>query len=292
MKIGICLGEWHFPNRHEWLTALKQCGFDALDYTGKDLGKLSPADEAEYCKQLKKDLKDHDVFINQTHAPFLIDRPESEFLSDEFYEQVKTAIERTARLGVKYIAVHPYVPQGYDFFVNARTYDYSKLIAHNKEVNLSFFSRFTPLLKETGVKICIENLFAYDVLLQRHVLATCGDADEANFYIDQLGDENFGCCYDTGHLNHFGMDEETYVRKLGKRIKILHLNDSWGKNFYGMDWHLMPGQGDVNWEKVASALKEVGYDGVASFEVTPRPGKFFMPQLKYIGEMGNLIFNS
>ena len=291
MKIGITLGENHFATRKEWLSTLKNCGFDAIDYTGRDLGKLSPSEEKEYCEQLKKDVADYGIEISQTHAPFLINRPESDFLSDELYGQVKAAIERTARLGVKYIAVHPYVPQGMDFFLNARTYDYSKVIDHNKEVNLRFFSRFTPLLKETGVKICIENLFAYDVLLQRHVLATCGDADEANYYIDELGDENFGCCYDSGHLNHFGADEENYIRKLGKRIKILHLNDSWGKDFYGMDWHLMPGQGDVNWSKVASALKEVGFDGVASFEVTPRPGKFFIPQMKYIGEMGNLIFN-
>ena len=78
---------------------------------------------------------------------------------------------------------------------------------------------------------------------------------------------------------------------MGKRIKIVHFNDSWGKDFHGMDWHLMPGQGDVNWEKIASTLKEVGYEGTANFEVTPRRGKLFNAQLRYIGEAGNLIFN-
>lgn len=292
MRIGITLGEHQFSSRQEWIEALKDCGFSALDYLGDNCGRMSASEEATYCKKLKEDLKVADIVISQTHAPFQINRSEADFLSDEFHGQVKAAIERTARLEVPYIAVHPYVPSGMDFFLNARPYDYSKLIEHNKELNLEFFARFIPLLKETGVKICIENLFAYDVLMQRHVLSTCGDADEANYYIDQLGDEHFGCCYDTGHLNHFGADEEEYVRKLGKRIKILHLNDSWGKDFKGMDWHLMPGQGDVNWDKVAKALKEVGYEGVANFETTPRRGKLFNAQLRYIGEAGNLIFNT
>ena len=292
MRIGINLSELHYPTRKEWLASLKENGFSALDYIGEYLGRLSPTEEADYCNALKKDTRAADVIISQTHAPIKINCPEEEFLSKEYFEQIKFAIERTARLEVPYIAVHPYVPQGLDEFINARCYDYSKFIDHNKELNLKFFSQFIPILKQTGVKICIENLFAYDVLLQRHVLATCGNPDEANYYIDQLGDECFGCCYDSGHLNHFGYDEAEYIRKLGKRIKIVHFNDSWGKDFHGMDWHLMPGQGDVNWDKIASTLKEVGYEGTASFEVVPRRGKLFNAQLRYIGEAGNAIFNT
>lgn len=292
MRIGITLGEHWFSSRAEWFSTLKECGFGALDYTGRDLGKLNASEESAYCKGLVKDLRAADIVISQTHAPFDGCWDEKLFLSEKSFADTKAAIERTARLEAPYCVVHPLAPKGWDFFVNARPYDYSKLIDHNKEVNLEFFSRLTPLLKETGVKVCIENLFAYDVLMQRHVLSTCGDPDEANYYIDQLGDEHFGCCYDSGHLNHFGADEGEYIRKLGKRIKVVHLNDSWGKDFKGMDWHLMPGQGDVDWAKVATALKEVGYEGVANFEMGPRPGKFFKPQLKYIGEMGNLIFNT
>lgn len=292
MRIGINLGEHYYPSRKEWLDALKSNGFSALDYLGKHCGVYSPEEETAYCNALKKETREADVIISQTHAPIKINCSEEEFLSKEFFEQVKKSVERTARLEVPYIAVHPYVPQGLDEFINARPYDYSKFIEHNKELNLEFFSRFIPILKETGVKMCIENLFAYDVLLQRHVLATCGNPDEANYYIDQLGDDCFGCCYDSGHLNHFGYDEAEYIRKLGKRIKIVHLNDSWGKDFHGMDWHLMPGQGDVNWDKIANTLKEVGFEGAASFEVVPRRGKLFDAQLKYIGEAGNLIFNT
>lgn len=292
MRIGITAEEKDFGSADEMFAVLHSCGFGAVDYTGQNLGELSPRDEAAYCKTLKDAAAKHGIVFSQTHAPFLINRPEEEFLGEAYYKRVVAAIERTARLGARYTVVHPYCPQGLDFFIAARTYDYAKLIDRNKEVNLAFFRKFVPVLKKEGVVMCIENLFAYDVLLQRHVPSSCSDADETNFYIDELGEDCFGACYDSGHLNHFGGDETEYIQKLGKRLKVVHLNDSWGKEFYGMDWHLMPGQGDVSWEKVAAALKNIGYTGTASFEIGPRRGLWYLPQLEYIAKVGNLIFNN
>lgn len=292
MRLSITVSEESFRSLDEMFATLGKYGYGAIDYTGRDLGRLSAREESDYCSRLKSAAENHGLFIGQTHAPFLINRPESEFLGKDYRDSVIAAIERTARLGAKYVVIHPYCPQGLDFFINARTYDYAKLIDHNKEVNLECFSAFVPVLRREGLVMCIENLFAYDVLLQRHVPSSCSDADETNFYIDALGEDFFGACYDSGHLNHFGGDETAYIEKLGKRLKAVHLNDSWGKDFYGMDWHLMPGQGDVSWEKIASALEKIGYAGTANFEIGPRAGLWFIPQLKYISEVGNLIFNN
>ncbi len=275
-------------------SALKQAGITALDYYDYQkisLGK-SASEEDRYCKELLDACKRHDIVIGQAHAPYLEYKTEEEFLGTEFFEKVVRCIEHVARLGVKYLVVHPNNPEGIDFFRNAQPFDYSRLIDHNKELNLRYYERFIPYLKKTGVMICIENLFSYDILMQRHALSVCGDADETNFYIDTLGEAYFGACYDSGHLNHHAGDEGEYVRKLGKRLKCLHLHDSWGKAFHGMDWHMMPGQGDVDWYKIADALKEVGYEGTANFEVAPPKYKeWILPQLNYIGTVGNLIFN-
>ncbi len=293
MKISIISNEFLFGGSVEKMfETLNGFGYGAIDYLGHGFDRFQGEEEKAYCKRLTEAAKKYGMEIGQTHAPFYINSSEEEFLGERLKKWVEQAIERTARLGVKYIVCHPYVPRGVEeCAVNAKPYDYSMFIDHNKEVNLQFFNQFIPLLKSTGVKMCIENLFAYDVLMQRHALATGGDPDEMNYYVDQLGDECFACCYDSGHLNHFGADEETYIKKLGKRIKVTHFNDSWGKDFKGMDWHLMPGQGDVNWDKVAKTLKEIGYEGNANFEVSPRRGKLFTPQLRYIAEAGNAIFN-
>lgn len=292
MRIGIDADKRWFGNDLEKMfSTLREVGYGAVDEYVASWKGLNEKEEKEYALKFVSLAKKYDIEISQTHAPFQVNTSEDEFMSEEFFEDVVKAIFRTKLLGVKYLVVHPFVPQGLDFFINARTYDYGKLIDHNKELNLKYFKRFIPYLKETGVTICIENLFAYDVLMQRHVLSAGGDPDELNFYIDELGEENFGACYDSGHLNHFAGDEAQFIRKLGKRLKVVHFNDSFGKDFHGMDWHLMPGQGDVSWEIIATALKEIGYEGVANFEVCPRQGAFFMPQLKYIYEVGNAIFN-
>ncbi len=300
MRISIVANELDFGgSMDKMFETLQGYGYSAIDYIGHGLGRFDAAEEKDYCKRLTESAERHGFIIGQTHAPFLIGREkerhltntEEEFLGDWLRTITEKAIERTARLNCKYLVVHPYFPQGLELFINGNTYDYGKFIDHNKEVNLKFFSQFIPLLKATGVQICIENLFAYDVLLQRHVPAVGSDPEEMHYYIDRLGDENFACCYDSGHLNHFGADEGEYIRKIGKRLKVVHFNDSFGKAFHGMDWHLMPGQGDVDWEKVASALKEIGYEGTANFEVGARKGKFFHPQLRYMAEVGHAIFN-
>lgn len=291
MKLSIVTSEYWYKDMDDMLKTLHEAGFEALDYCGENLGRLSQKEEEEYCKKLTEKCKEYGIEIYQTHAPFLINKPEEEFLGEAYKNSVIAAIERTARLGVKYIVIHPYCPQGLELFINARPYDYSKFIDHNKEVNLQCFKQFVPYLKKYGIIMCIENLFAYDVLMQRHVASSCSDPDEINYYIDELGEDTFGACYDSGHLNHFGGDEENFITKLGARLKVVHFNDSWGKDFYGMDWHLMPGQGDVDWMKVKASLDKIGYKGTANFEVGPRKGVFFKPQLKYIAEVGNAIFN-
>ena len=293
MKIGISANpKWFGNDLEKMFSTLKEQGFNSVD-VGIDTSDetLNGMCEEEYYALYLETAQKYGFTISQTHGAFLINRPEEEFLGEEYFKTVIKCIYRTKLLKTKYMVLHPYCPQGLDFFLNARPYDYSKLIEHNKQVNLAFFKSLIPYLKEMGVMVCIENLFAYDVLMQRHVLGACGNADETNYYIDQLGDECFGACYDSGHLNHFAGDEAEYIRKLGDRLKVVHFNDSWGKDFYGMDWHLMPGQGDVDWNKVANALKEIGYNGAINFELTPRAGVFFLPQLRYISEVGKLIFS-
>ena len=291
MKLSIVTSiAWYDNDLDKMLQTLKDNGYEALDYIGEYLGRLSEEEEIKYCNHLNSKLKEYGIEIYQTHAPFLINNPESEFLGEKYRDSVIEAIKRTARLNCKYIVIHPYCPQGLDEFINARPYNYNKFIEHNKEVNLACFKQFVPYLKEYGITMCIENLFAYDVLMQRHVESSCSTPEEINYYIDNLGEDCFGACYDSGHLNHFAGDETNFITKLGNRLKVVHFNDSWGKDFKGMDWHLMPGQGDVDWFKVKAALEKINYQGTANFEVGPRKGVFFYPQLKYIAEIGKAIF--
>lgn len=132
------------------------------------------------------------------------------------------------------------------------------------DLNLHMYSSLIPTAKETGVMILLENLFTS---FKKTVLAgTCSDPHEAIEYIDTLnsiaGQECFGLCLDTGHLNLLHLPQQKYIETVGSRIKALHIHDNMMQN----DDHLMPYAGNINWNEFCLALKNIKYTGDLSFE--------------------------
>lgn len=133
------------------------------------------------------------------------------------------------------------------------------------ELNMHLYSSLIPAAKETGVMILLENLFtSFD---SRYFYAgTCADPHEAVQYIDDLneiaGEECFGLCLDTGHLNLLSTPQRPYIDILGKRIKALHIHD----NSMNKDEHLMPYAGNIDWNEFCNGLKAVNYSGDLNFE--------------------------
>lgn len=289
-RYSINVTERQFDNDLEKMfKTLHELGYGAIDGLGSTPISDNPAEEKAYCEKYVSLAKQYDIQLYQGHAPILINRPEEEFLSKEYRDRFLSRLQRAARLGIKYVAAHGYVPEGLDFFRNERNYDYKQLEPHNREINLEFFNQFVPFLKQEGMKLCLENLFAYDMMERHHVASTCADPNETLYYIDQLGEDCFGACYDSGHLNHFGGDEYAYITTLGKHLKLTHFHDSWGKEFHGMDWHHMPGDGDVNWEAVKKGLNDIGYTGTISTEMYLRPEKLKYVRLRYIVDSFKLL---
>jgi sugar phosphate isomerase/epimerase len=62
---------------------------------------------------------------------------------------------------------------------------------------------------------------------------------------------------DTGHAHLVGENPAYVARKLGQKLKVMHLNDNYGID----DDHIMPYTGGINWSQLAVALKEIGYKG-------------------------------
>ena len=71
--------------------------------------------------------------------------------------------------------------------------------------------------------ICLENL--YESVGGRLVEGVCSAPEEAVRYIDSLneeaGEERFGFCLDTGHLNLVKRPPYETVLRLGRRIKTV-----------------------------------------------------------------------
>lgn len=121
--------------------------------------------------------------------------------------------------------------------------------------------------------ICLENLRGFTTSAD-HLLAV----------IDQIGSEQFGICLDTGHLNLTEKDQRAFILKAGKRLRALHIADNEGER----DQHMMPfGRGNVDFEEVVRALREVDYEGLFNLEI---PGESHVPmevraaKIRYVRE--------
>ena len=73
---------------------------------------------------------------------------------------------------------------------------------------------------------------------------------------------------DPSHLALYGNDPSFAVRRLGKRIRHVHVKDSFGKpGALGKDFEFpILGEGMVDWQRFFTCLKEVDYDGYLSLE--------------------------
>ncbi len=81
--------------------------------------------------------------------------------------------------------------------------------------------------------------------------------------LEEVGDPRLGANLDIGHAWCLGEDPAESVRKLGPHLKHLHLEDIKGREHY----HLVPGQGDIDFGSVVRALEAVGYDRAAAVEL-------------------------
>ena len=108
-----------------------------------------------------------------------------------------------------------------------------------------------PVLHERGVRIAIEPLGPEE-----------GDflntADEGCELIDAIGDDHIGLHLDVKAMSTEGEAIDKVIRRHADRMIHFHANDP---NRLG------PGMGDVEFEPIMSALRDVDYDGWVSVEV-------------------------
>jgi len=81
-------------------------------------------------------------------------------------------------------------------------------------------------------------------------------ADQAVLLAEAVG-PNCGVCLDVFHLNIEEADMFEAIRRAGDRLKDFHVADN---------NRMAPGQGAVEWERVVSTLKGIGYDGALTVE--------------------------
>lgn len=275
---------------------IRDAGFDGIDLNFNDAwnqaeirrGKLGHCIFEEDMNAVLKhyesafsEIEKSGLKILQAHAPFpsyVAGYPEINKRTPKIYEN---CIYLCGEKKIPYLVIHGI----------SREYDGSDMTKEEEiDKNIELYSSMIPSLLETGVMVLLENIFwdvegkAYD--------ATCSDSCEAADLIDKLneiaGYEAFGLCFDVGHNNLLCWEMDDYLRKLGKRVKALHIHDNDGRG----DWHGIPCSGTVDWVKFCTVLSEIGYNGTLNFETfsyydLKRIAPSAVPVLlRYIADMG------
>ena len=132
-----------------------------------------------------------------------------------------------------------------------------------REKNCEALAKLLEAVKGTSIVICLENLRTNPI---------ARSADDLMFFIDRFQSEQLAICLDTGHLNLTERDQAAFIRRAGKHIKALHIDDNEGKD---ADSHLIPyGCGNVDIETVVREMKSLRYTGLYNLEI---PGECIAP---------------
>ena len=108
----------------------------------------------------------------------------------------------------------------------------------------------SAVAKECGTTLCVEDL-------PRTCLGR--NSEEINRLISV--DDNLRVCFDTNHL--LGEKIEDFIFNVGGKIATMHISDYDFKN----ERHWLPGEGDIDWVSLVSALDKAGYNGPFLYEL-------------------------
>ena len=237
------------------LKLIRECGYTCVDYTCEDRdagdGWKARAEAA------KAAMGQAGVTAMQGHAPgldpLLTDRDELLKWADNLLSFCETA-------GVPQVVIHPGAREG-----NTREEFF--------DANTRFYKLLIPAAEKHRVGVLIENIGNY---ADPYFLWNGADLREL---IDRVDHPLFTACWDAGHANHFfpeHCDQYDSIIALGDKLTALHIHDNCGyfddpRDHIRIDMHTLPYSASytgVNFDAVLQGLKDVGYAGTFSFEVT------------------------
>ena len=256
MRIGITSGSYGRYPREIRYHIMKADGFDCIDFgmANTETGPytLSGEELDAYIARERALAEEAGITIWQVHGPWRWP-PQDTTEEDraERMEKMKFSIDVTARLGCKNWIIHPIMPYGIN---ELGTEDAQK----TWDLNVTFMRELLACAKEHDIYICFENMPMPNFSL--------GSVEAIMRFVREMDDDHFRVCLDTGHVNVFeGQSLYDAVKMIGDKLQALHVHDNGGK----LDEHKLPWLGTADWEGFGRALREIGFEGVFSFETAP-----------------------
>ena len=241
-KIGIALGNAFRVKTAEIVKIVANIGFGAIA-PSMPLAENDPFDSAD----IMRTARECGLLIPYVHAPFLNaaamwqDAGEKGALGEE---EILRGIELCSLYEIPNLVLHAWI--GFAPSEGPTALGFSRM------------DRLVKKAKEYGISLALENTEGEEylrALMERYA-----------------SEQSIGFCYDSGHEQCYNRGKDL-LALYGDRLLVTHLNDNLGvsdpegKISPMDDLHLLPFDGNIDWEKTAERLKKSRLPEVLNFEL-------------------------
>ena len=188
-----------------------------------------------------------------------------------FDKKMHHGIDAAVILGVKHAVLHPNAST-----VPLKSFDE----AAQYDAVMRHLAPYAEHAARVGLSVAVENMrVIHGMRLSRRYGQTPEDICKL---ADALG---FGVCWDFGHANISGVKQSEGLAYVGKRLKVVHINDNTGVD----DDHIAPFMGNVDWKDAMHGLALCGFDGLLNYEITTKgqPAATRVALTKYLVDVAN-----
>ncbi|WP_172296000.1 sugar phosphate isomerase/epimerase [Pseudoruegeria sp. HB172150] len=266
-----CITCWHLPNHPRWfdegirhsLAEIAHAGFTHVNWN-PDAGYsyvYAPSETDHIAGMLEEaGLKAWSVHgshgknnVSEVGAPH--NETRKDFLSPHEWQRqagldlIRNRLEFCRRIGSPNVVMHV---------------DLDEAELRTPEGHKSFYDRFHRSFDEiaedcvrTGVRVAVENLTAAPI---ERILEMFGEL------FDRHPPEVAGLCYDCGHAELADPGNFRILEDYGHRLIATHLHD----NRSVRDDHLLPHDGNIDWDRLISLISATPYEPPMNFETPYR----------------------
>ncbi|MGH4121627.1 MAG: sugar phosphate isomerase/epimerase family protein [Clostridium sp.] len=227
-----CIFSWFgYPiDISERFRLIKQAGFDGvLLWWGDENIDTDGAKEKQPELALENGL-----IIENVHLPFsgTNDLWLDNINGDEYENLIITSIEQCANFQIPTVVMH--LTRGNNPPPICKT-------------GLNRIRRIVDIAENLNVSVALENLRKPEYM---------------DYILQEISSTKLGFCYDSGHNNCF-TPKRDFLKHYGDRLFALHLHDNDGID----DLHMIPFDGNIQWNKIKNELDDICYKGAISLEV-------------------------
>jgi len=251
MKIALFTGGFSkYPVERAFRAAAKN-GYDGIEIGGFRPHAYAPDLARGGAKKIRQLSADYGLPI-VSYAPENTGSPYSLVFEDpdmnaESLDYFKLTLDMAKEIGSEYCMFacnHP----GY----GRNKEDVKKIFIENMHI-------LTEHAEEIGQTIILEPVTPYEGT----IITT---SDDVHWALSQINSPRFKCMLDLACPLTCGEPISEYFEKMGDDVKHIHLIDAESTS----EDHLIPGDGEMDFPRIITYLKEVGYDGYLSLELFSR----------------------